>query len=173
MTRLYLAVLLFIISIGFVSCSNETFDYHNPDVDLFVKQLKGGDYNSRNDQGIVLIPEFTAGDIPKLLEYADDLSVISSFPIGYNAMNGKLRLGECMLWIVESIRLGMPASMGCKMVQANAPNYEALFFLTDEEVIEVAGYYRNWFENISYPRTYWTIDPCYNDPLCGSGYRWW
>ncbi|MBP6347818.1 MAG: DUF4943 family protein, partial [Bacteroides sp.] len=24
-----------------------------------------------------------------------------------------------------------------------------------------------------YPRTMWTIDPCYDEPLCGSGYMWW
>ncbi|KAB5040989.1 DUF4943 domain-containing protein, partial [Bacteroides thetaiotaomicron] len=24
-----------------------------------------------------------------------------------------------------------------------------------------------------YPKTTWTIDPCYDEPLCGSGYRWW
>ena len=91
----------------------------------------------------------------------------------YNSNSGKIRLGECILWIVESLRLGMPASMGCNMVEVNADNYEAIYFLSDEEVQDVAARYKYWWENRQYPRTVWTIDPCFDDPLCGSGYRWW
>ena len=53
--------------------------------------------------------------------------------------NGKIRLGECMLWVIESIRQGTPPSLGCKMVLANAENYEAIYFLTDEEVLDAAA----------------------------------
>ena len=77
------------------------------------------------------------------------------------------------MWVIESIRLGIPASMGCNMVEANAENYEAIYFLSDEEVLDAAARYRRWWENRHYPRTAWTIDPCYDEPLCGSGYRWW
>ena len=171
--RLYIAALFSMICMLMVSCSNEILDYNNPDVDLFVKQLKDGTYATKNSQGVISVPEFTIDDIPKILDYADDMTVISDFPIGYNAMNGKLRLGECMLWIIESIRLNMPASMGAKMVRANAPNYEGLYFLSDEEVLDAALRYRSWWENRNYPRTIWTIDPCFNEPLCGSGFRWW
>ncbi len=154
-------------------CSEETMDYYNPNVEVFVKQLKAGKYNTKNDIGVVETPLFTEEDIPALLRYAEDLTVISSFPSVYTGNNGKIRLGECMLWVIESIRLGFPASMGCQMVHADAENYEALFFLTDEEVIDAAASYRRWWEGRQYPRTVWTIDPCYDDPLCGTGYRWW
>ena len=87
--------------------------------------------------------------------------------------NGKIRLGECMLWVIESIRQGTPPSLGCKMVLANAENYEALYFLTDEEVLDAAACYRRWWEERQYPKTRWTIDPCYDEPLCGTGYHWW
>ena len=60
--------------------------------------------------------------------------------------NGKIRLGECMLWVIESIRQGTPPSLGCKMVLANAENYEAIYFLTDEEVLDAAACYRSWWE---------------------------
>ena len=66
-----------------------------------------------------------------------------------------------------------PPSLGCKMVLANAENYEAIYFLTDEEVLDAAACYRSWWEERQYPKTRWTIDPCYDEPLCGSGYRWW
>ena len=68
------------------------------------------------------MPKFTSEDIEELLKYAEDLTVIPSFPlapVSYSA-GGKLRLGECILWTVETIRLGHNASMGCKMVHVDA-----------------------------------------------------
>ena len=42
-----------------------------------------------------------------------------------------------------------------------------------DEVLDAAACYRRWWEGRKYPKTTWTIDPCYDEPLCGSGYRWW
>lgn len=50
---------------------------------------------------------------------------------------------------------------------------KASYFLTDEEVLDAAARYRRWWEGRKYPRTMWTIDPCYDEPLCGSSYMWW
>ena len=146
---LWMAVCLIV---SFTGCTSEEMDYNNPDVALFVKQLKSGTYKMKNDKGVVEVPHF---------------------PSVYNMNNGKIRLGECMLWVIESIRQGTPPSLGCKMVLANAENYEAIYFLTDEEVLDAAACYRSWWEERQYPKTRWTIDPCYDEPLCGSGYRWW
>lgn len=158
----------------FVSCSDDVLDYYHPDVSLFVKQLKDGTYSAPSEAENP-VPKFAMEDIGELLEYADDMSVIPSFPlapISYSA-GGKLRLGECLLWTVETIRLGHNASMGCKMVHVDAENYEGIYFLTDEEVEDAVARYRHWWENRKYPRTVWTVDPCWNEPLCGSGYMWW
>lgn len=161
------------VIISFTGCSSEEMDLNNPDVSLFVKQLKAGKYKMQNDKGVVEVPRFSEEDIPELLKYAEDLTVIPSFPSIYNTNNGKIRLGECMLWTIEYIRQGTPPSLGCKMVLANAENYEAIYFLTDDEVLEAAACYRRWWEERKYPKTGWSIDPCYGDPLCGTGYRWW
>lgn len=172
---LLLLFLLFSVSMSFVSCSEESFDYDHPDVALFVKQLKQGEFEVLSEDGEPPMPKFTVEDIGQLLDYADDLSVIPSFPlapVSYSA-GGKLRLGECLLWTVETIRLGHIASMGCKMVHVGADNYEGIYFLSDEEVKDAVARYRHWWENRRYPRTVWTIDPCWNEPLCGSGYMWW
>ena len=155
------------------SYHNDTIDYKNPVVTSFVKQLKAGTDNMKNELGVEVIPKVTEIDIPGLLKYADDLTLIASFPSMYKSNTGKTRLGECMMWTIETIRLGFPASMGCHMVEANADNYEAIFFLTDDEVLDAANRYKQWWDNRKYPRTTWTIDPCYDEPLCGSGYRWW
>ena len=157
------------------SCTEEVLDSEHPDVELFVKQLNDGNLAASAPDGIVGMPKFTMQDIGKLLEYADDLSVIPSFPlapVSYSA-GGKLRLGECLLWTVETIRLGHNASMGCKMVHVDADNYEGIYFLSDEEVKDAVARYRHWWENRKLPRTMWTIDPCRDEPLCGSGYMWW
>ena len=101
---------LSVLSLG--SCSKETLDYNHPDVDLFVKQLKAGKYSTQSPDGLSNMPKFTSEDIEELLKYAEDLTVIPSFPlapVSYSA-GGKLRLGECILWTVETIRLGNNAS---------------------------------------------------------------
>ena len=149
---LWMAVCLIV---SFTGCTSEEMDYNNPDVALFVKQLKSGTYKMKNEKGVVEVPHFTEEDIPELLKYAEDLTIIPSFPSVYNMNNGKI------------------PSLGCKMVLANAENYEAIYFLTDEEVLDAAACYRSWWEERQYPKTRWTIDPCYDEPLCGSGYRWW
>lgn len=167
--------LLMVCSVFVTSCVNETFDYEHPDVDVFVEQLKTGKLALQNSEEAGSMPKFLMSDIEDLLKYADDMTVIPSFPlapVSYSA-GGKLRLGECILWTVETIRLGHHASMGCKMVHIDAEDYEGIYFLSDEEVLDAVERYRNWWEERKYPRTMWTIDPCYDEPLCGSGYMWW
>lgn len=157
------------------ACSEEILDFNNPDVEIFVKQLKDGKLTTRSEGTAGTMPKFRMEDIGDLLDYADDMSVIPAFPlapVSYSA-GGKLRLGECILWTVETIRLGHIASMGCKMVHTDAEDYEGIYFLSDEEVLDAVQLYRRWWESRKYPRTMWTIDPCYDEPLCGSGYMWW
>lgn len=168
-------VLLCCLACTLHACGDEVLDYNHPDVEVFVKQLKAGKYLTQAPDEVNNFPKFAIEDINELLKYAEDLSVIPSFPlapVSYSA-GGKLRLGECILWTIETIRLGHNASMGCKMVHADAENYEGIYFLSDEEVLDAAVRYRRWWEARKLPHTMWTIDPCYDEPLCGSGYMWW
>ncbi|NCC10303.1 MAG: DUF4943 domain-containing protein [Bacteroidia bacterium] len=173
MNKTFILCLVALLALLVASCGKEELDFNNPDVELFVKQLKAGTYKGKNEKGVVEVPLFTEKDIPDLLKYTEDVTVISSFPSVYNTNSGKIRLSECMMWVIEKIRRGTPPSLGCKMVLVGAENYEPTYFLSDKEVLDAAAFYRRWWENRQYPRTAWTIDPCYDDPLCGSGYRWW
>ena len=101
---LWMAVCLIV---SFTGCTSEEMDYNNPDVALFVKQLKSGTYKMKNDKGVVEVPHFTEEDIPELLKYAEDLTIIPSFPSVYNMNNGKIRLGECMLWVIGNLKVQM------------------------------------------------------------------
>ena len=106
MKKTLVMLLAICLIVSFTGCGSEEMDYNNPDVTLFVKQLKTGTYKMKNDKGVVEVPHFTEEDIPELLNYAEDLTIIPSFPSVYNMNNGKIRLGECMLWVIESIRQG-------------------------------------------------------------------
>ena len=69
---LWMAVCLIV---SFTGCTSEEMDYNNPDVALFVKQLKSGTYKMKNDKGVVEVPHFTEEDIPELLKYYSFFSV--------------------------------------------------------------------------------------------------
>lgn len=45
---LWMAVSLMVVS--FAGCTSEEMDYENPNVSLFVKQLKAGTYNMKNEK---------------------------------------------------------------------------------------------------------------------------
>lgn len=67
----------------------------------------------------------------------------------------------------DSPVIGLQNGTGkCRQLRSN-------LFLTDDEVLDAAACYRRWWEGRKYPKTSWTIDPCYDEPLCGTGYRWW
>lgn len=171
--RIFTLVLVILASV-FSSCQEERLDFYHPDVEQFVYLLKEGNYAASDSLGMTSFPHFTIEDIDALLPYTSDLSPIPSFPLVPVAdQSGKFRLGECILWTIESIRLGHIASMGCKMVHVNAVDYEGIYFLSDEEVLEASTLYKEWWKNRRYPRTIWTIDPCHDEPLCGSPYMWW
>ena len=71
------------------------------------------------------------------------------------------------------LSLVMMCSSSGNVAQAEITPWEPSALYTDEEILDAAARYRRWWETRKYPRTAWTIDPCYDEPLCGSGYRWW
>ena len=77
--RAVMAILIFFFSLSFVSCTEETLDYNNPDVDLFVKQLKAGKYSVESPEGLNTIPRFTVDDIGDLLWMQRIMKVFTSY----------------------------------------------------------------------------------------------
>jgi hypothetical protein len=175
MKKIMLCLLTLWAIVAFSGCSEDILDYNNPDVRLFVKQLKAGTYNTKGPLGLVEVPLFDAEDIPELLQHSADLTKIYSFPLPSVSSigGGEARLGECMLWIVETIRRGQPASLGCKLVHADADNYEGIYFLSDQEVLEACDLYQKWWKEVENPSPSSSVDPYSANPLKNSNYRWW
>ena len=53
MKKTWMMLFAVLMALMLTGCGKETLDYNNPDVDLFVKQLKSGTYNTKNEKGIV------------------------------------------------------------------------------------------------------------------------
>ena len=82
------------------SCTKD-FNFEKPGVDEFVSLVRNGKYTSG------VMPNFSPGNIPELLKYANDTSEIETFPIwplsSYSCQS--YILGECILYTIESVRV--------------------------------------------------------------------
>lgn len=76
---LWMAVCLIV---SFTGCTSEEMDYNNPDVALFVKQLKSGTYKMKNEKGVVEVPHFTEEDIPELFKICRRSDYYPFFSVG-------------------------------------------------------------------------------------------
>lgn len=173
--------LLFIaISILLCSgCEKDKFDIENPDVSLFVKQLKNGTYDcyEKGETGEnlwLLMPKFTRNHIQSLIEFAKDTTLISDFPI--NPISSRrpfpegreyFILGECLLWTVEGIRNGYGyGSLDPFLIDAGLAESERYKGLKGGEILLVRNIYKIWWDNYK--------DGDWNDtnPLEETSYRW-
>jgi hypothetical protein len=93
--------LLFLLTSVLILISCEKDHISSPTVDQFVSMIKKGNYNSP------YLPNFQPEDIERLLYYSNDFQIIEEFPINSisSYMPTEFRLGECLLWTVESVRL--------------------------------------------------------------------
>lgn len=164
------------------------FDINNPDVALFVSQLKAGTYSCyvKDNAGQNLwlaMPKFTSKHIEALLEYAKDTTSIHQFPINpissrtpYSPERNYFVLSEGLLWIVEGIRLGGVsastefkfASLDPYLIIASPLIYIKTTGLTKKEILDVRELYYNWW-NGSAIMEWWLRTP----PLEGSLYSWY
>ena len=142
---------------GLAACHEEKFDPEKPSVNRFVDQLLNGEYDPLQP-----IPAFSPEQIPALLRYANDLRAIPSFPI--NPVSSRFveeyRLGECMLWTIESIRLSYGQALALTALErypslnpilinqgAQRPDRRA----TDAEVRMAFQAYSRWWYNDTLP----------------------
>lgn len=98
-----LKIILILISlIGLLSCKKDKEEIAKLDVENYIQLLKSNNYESSE------LPAFTFQDIEALLQYTNENSIVTKFPISstsaYKPIEPKYRLGILVLWTIESIR---------------------------------------------------------------------
>lgn len=162
-------IVLFLIP----SCKNDDFD--EPDVRTFVAMIKSGsyDYCEINDAGNPLwlrMPVFSGKNIPDLLELATDTTHIGAFPLNpiSSVAPERLILGECLLWIVEGIRINRPYASLNPLLAVRYESQNSRTELTGDDVLKVYRIYQEWWEKVK-------GDPYLMkqiNPLKGTPYFW-
>jgi len=133
-----------------IACNKEDgkFDPINPEVKKFVELVKNDKYD------LAYLPNFVPNDIPTLLKYADDFSVISKFPVNpvSSIYPERLTVGECLLWTIESIRLKYDVEDNMHKFPSLVPQLgkrETINkpFLDENQFTEVYNLYKDWWYN--------------------------
>lgn len=90
---------ILILALFVTSCEKITLE--NMSVKKYISLLKSGDYN------YIELPPFDSQDIPELLKYTNDNTLITNFPINPNSsfIGPDCKLGIYALWTIESIRV--------------------------------------------------------------------
>jgi hypothetical protein len=174
--RLIYILLVAAIMIG---CEKDKFNIDNPDVAVFVKQLKNGTYDcyekGENGENFwLLMPKFTSDHISSLIKFSKDTSHIDDFPINpissrrpYPEGREYFILGECLLWTVEGIRNGYGyGSLDPFIIDSGLAESERYKGLSGAEIFIVWELYNQWW-----------LDNKFNEwqdknPLEGTSFRW-
>lgn len=123
----------------------------NEAVDNYVNQLIKGNYNEPQ------LPDFTYEDIPALLQYRNDTTIITNFlknPIS-SYYQKECRLGIYVLWTIESIRA---VTINSKYLILNFPSQNPVLAIRGQPELKLVqdlnsqniaakAYYDWWINN--------------------------
>jgi hypothetical protein len=175
-------LVLIAILVCFCGCNDNEFDLHEPEVMLFVEQIKNGTYNEfhYNDAGEriwALMPEFGLEHVPQLVALAADTSFIPELDcVPFNPMSSrtpwpldrpeKIYLGEYLLWCAQYAIEGHFPSLDPFIVNSNRE--EIGYGINGKEVLEIRTIYQNWWQEYG-SRGITKETP---QPLSDTSYRW-
>lgn len=159
--------LLILALLVFPGCEKLT---DNPDVDDFINQLISGNYESYE------LPEFNRNDIPALLKYRNENTIIKNFPRNpiSSYWQAECKLGIYALWTIESIRatetnsdnlIGRFPSQNPVLAFRDTTKLQLVF--DDQSHKEAARAYNDWWNSF-----YIFQDKMKVDPLKTTKYRW-
>jgi hypothetical protein len=161
-------IFLVVIALACTSCEKIFFDVENPDVELFVRQLKNGSYDQyeKGDNGEELwtiMPGFSREDIPALISLAEDTVQIipcDHFPVNpmnsippFRVRDGEtyMMIGEYLLWCAEGVIRDQDfASLTPILVNAD---YSPDRRLDGDEILEARSLYQLWWKDYGESKT--------------------
>jgi len=157
-----------IVLFGLIGCEKQNSE--NIDVDTFVDLLVSGQYESNE------LPAFSKSDIPALLSYRNETTIITNFPRNFlsSYFQPKCRLGMYVLWAIESVRaieidseylIGRFPSLNPVLALNDASPLELVS--DDQSHIDAADAYYEWWNS-----SYLFGDRMEIDPLEDTEYRW-
>ncbi len=139
------------------ACKKESFDINNPDVTVFVQQLKSGTYTEyeKDENGRPLWlkrPFFRQEHIGALIELSKDTTHITKFPTSPISSQSPFPegrdyfiLGECLLWLVDGIRGA--GSMNPYLIDNSKDPNERYKGVTAAEIWMLSDLYKEWWNN--------------------------
>lgn len=161
-------LLLFFISFLLLSgCDEYRNFYRDPDVHLFIKQVKAGTFGQTTEYPDFELPDFERRHIPALLQYIDDMTSVNTYPVSpVSSKFGTRWIAEGVLWTIDGIRLGRkyPCTEGVLSWQDDdTPT-------TMADIKIVAELYKAWWEGKLSPNKERNI--FLDDPLANTNYYW-
>lgn len=164
-----------ILLVGLISCEKDETTT-KIDVGTYIGLLKSDQYEALS------LPSFTDKDIPALLTYIDDNSLVSRFPhnlaSSYAPPSKNYQVGILVLWTIESIRttsnnnenslFGFPSQH--PFIQTRHEPIELITDHTDEAYTTVRQAYSRWWEENKQKKF---SSFCNIDPLEDTGYKWY
>lgn len=160
-------LVILILTIGIFGCEKQT---DNPAVDAYINQLRSNTYGSYE------LPAFTPSDIPALLSYRNETTVITNFPRnGISSFHQTdCKLGIYVLWTIESIRA---VEIKSKSLIGRFPSQNPVLALNistelklvfdDNSLKEAAKAYYHWWNAL-----YIFTGRMERDPLDETEYKW-
>ncbi|MDR1811020.1 MAG: DUF4943 domain-containing protein [Prevotella sp.] len=157
-------------------CSDYDGDsFNNPDVKVFVQQIKSGRYTDEGPSGYVEVPVFKKSDISALLFYAQDHTPLKEFPLNpISSINpGNYRLSQCLLWTVEKIRTGCYPSLTPSLMKKDRLTGKYHVVTSPDDINEVWEMYSAWWHIVESQPADALPDYYTCNPLSGTAYLWY
>ncbi len=175
--KVYLSILVLpiFLLVLFVQCTQEESNaYKNPDVKIFVQQLKSDRYNTEGPSGVIELPAFKKSDISVLLFYAKDHTPLKRFPVNPASIADcrGYRLSQCLLWTIEKTRRGSYPSDAPVLVKKNSLTGETVPVTDMNEISEVWEIYNDWWTKVERESDILSVSVYHLNPLEGSIYMW-
>jgi hypothetical protein len=167
---------LLVAMLFFLQCSDyDVNSFDNPDVKVFVQQIKSGRYTDEGPSGYVEVPVFKKGDISALLFYAQDHTPVKEFPINpISSVNpGGYRLSQCLLWTIEKIRVGNYPSLTPALMKKDSSTGKYNVVTTMDDINEVWELYNEWWQIVDSQPIDSFFDYYSCNPLSGTAYLWY